>query len=720
VTDPLGNTTIFTYNNYGQLISTQDALGIITSYSYDTGNRLAAITRDGQTLDQYTYDALDRIRTHTDSTGLTLTYDYNELDQVTRITYPDGRFKSYQYSTCCPFKLDSVTERSGQTTFFSYDQLNRLTSVTDPAGGVTGFTYDLNGNRATIVDRKGNTTGFTYDSGNRLIKKTFADGTFETYLKDYGGFDLPINRVDARGVKTEYWYTKLKMLKSVNNWWPGYEYDGYGRMTRAWEFGDNLYYTYDANSRLLTVDGPWPNDKITYQYDALDRKTGLTWENGKGQPVSYSYDNLNRLTNINVGGQVYTYSYTGASPLVQSLTRPDGSVTTYEYDILNRLAQMTTRVGETVVNSYAYTYNEQDLRSGEVATEPEPMAPYADGLINYEYNNVNALLRLTDPGEKLFTYDAAGNLTRGYTPEGYAFTAAYEGSNRIRTFSYTDGSGAARQVQFVTVGNKVIKENHIRNGVLIQERRYIYDGDLLVQERDKNNNVVNEYTWGVGLPGSIGGLLRLKQGGADYSYLFDGKGNVTALLDANANVAAAYQYDPFGVPRGPANTLSQPMQFSTKPYDEKTGLSYYGYRFYSPTMGRWITRDPIGEEGGTNLYEFVENNPINLIDPDGRFAFVIPAYYAYYGMGFALATAAYLQTPAGQQMLKNAVGDIGDLLDPNTYKKKGTISPKSPDEPDIPEHRKNARPSTKQKHEKGKARKCKDKRGEKGDKRRPY
>jgi RHS repeat-associated protein len=56
-------------------------------------------------------------------------------------------------------------------------------------------------------------------------------------------------------------------------------------------------------------------------------------------------------------------------------------------------------------------------------------------------------------------------------------------------------------------------------------------------------------------------------------------------LDGIANVAAVYQYDPFGVPGGPANTLSQPMQFSTKPYDKKTGLSHYGFRFYAPSLG---------------------------------------------------------------------------------------------------------------------------------------
>ncbi|MEW6296046.1 MAG: RHS repeat-associated core domain-containing protein, partial [Candidatus Diapherotrites archaeon] len=74
---------------------------------------------------------------------------------------------------------------------------------------------------------------------------------------------------------------------------------------------------------------------------------------------------------------------------------------------------------------------------------------------------------------------------------------------------------------------------------------------------------------------------------------------------------------PFGEPRVPSNYLQQPMQFSTKPYDENTGLSYYGYRFYVPALGRWLTRDPIGEEGGINLYEFVKNSPVNFIDPKG-------------------------------------------------------------------------------------------------------
>ena len=86
---------------------------------------------------------------------------------------------------------------------------------------------------------------------------------------------------------------------------------------------------------------------------------------GKGQSVTYSYDNLNRPTALNVGGQVYSYTYAVASPLVQSLTWPNGAVTTYQYDALNRLGQMTTTVDGNVFNQYTYTYNNQDLRATE-------------------------------------------------------------------------------------------------------------------------------------------------------------------------------------------------------------------------------------------------------------------------------------------------------------------------------------------------------------------
>jgi RHS repeat-associated protein len=130
--------------------------------------------------------------------------------------------------------------------------------------------------------------------------------------------------------------------------------------------------------------------------------------------------------------------------------------------------------------------------------------------------------------------------------------------------------------------------------------------------------VIREYVWGPSMGGGIGGLLAMREGGSDYYYyLYDGKGNVVALTDSSGTVVATYTYDPFGVLMEKTGSIDQPFRFSTKRYDEETGLSYYGYRFYSPSLGRWMTRDPLGEAGGINLYGFVGNNAINGIDPLG-------------------------------------------------------------------------------------------------------
>ncbi len=85
----------------------------------------------------------------------------------------------------------------------------------------------------------------------------------------------------------------------------------------------------------------------------------------------------------------------------------------------------------------------------------------------------------------------------------------------------------------------------------------------------------------------------------------------------NESVAAAYGYTPFGTYQSVEGTISQPYRFSTKRYDDQTGLVLYGYRFYSPATGRWLSRDPLGESVGMNLYGFVWNDPVNWIDPLG-------------------------------------------------------------------------------------------------------
>ena len=139
-----------------------------------------------------------------------------------------------------------------------------------------------------------------------------------------------------------------------------------------------------------------------------------------------------------------------------------------------------------------------------------------------------------------------------------------------------------------------------------------------------------KYSWGKDLSGTlqgaggVGGLLYLTVDGAIYIPCYDGNGNATRYLDANGCTVAQYVYDAFGRTISQTGSLADIFRhrFSTKYFDAESGLYYYGHRFYSPVLRRWLTRDPIEEEGGLNLYGFCGNNAVCRYDKDGR------AYFA--------------------------------------------------------------------------------------------
>jgi RHS repeat-associated protein len=117
--------------------------------------------------------------------------------------------------------------------------------------------------------------------------------------------------------------------------------------------------------------------------------------------------------------------------------------------------------------------------------------------------------------------------------------------------------------------------------------------------------------------GGVGGLLAVIDGSLTYQYLYDANGNVGQLVDAaDGTIAARYEYDPYGnlTDLGGAYADANAYRFSTKYFDEETNMYYYGYRYYSAELGRWINRDPMGEKGGSNLNVLLENNPLNSFD----------------------------------------------------------------------------------------------------------
>ena len=133
------------------------------------------------------------------------------------------------------------------------------------------------------------------------------------------------------------------------------------------------------------------------------------------------------------------------------------------------------------------------------------------------------------------------------------------------------------------------------------------------------------YVWGRDLSGTVdgaggvGGLLATEVNGLWYFPLYDNNGNVTDYVSETGEVVASYTYNAFGRTIAKSGTMADifPFRFSTKYYDAEIGLYYYGYRYYSPELGRWLTRDPIEEDGGDNLYAFCGNNGVARADSHG-------------------------------------------------------------------------------------------------------
>jgi RHS repeat-associated protein len=235
------------------------------------------------------------------------------------------------------------------------------------------------------------------------------------------------------------------------------------------------------------------------------------------------------------------------------------------------------------------------------------------------------------PAQVNFQYDANGNLT---SDGRRAFT--FDDENQL---TVVEVAGVSRS-EFTYDGRmrrRLRKEYRWETSgwVLDQEVRYVYDGMLVVQERDGSNSPTTSYTRGTDLSGQtgsaldgaggIGGLLAmtveddLPAGSAHALYHADGNGNITALIGTNGSVLARYAYDPYGNtltmsgPKADANIF----RFSSKPIHRPSGMYDYAYRWYAPELQRWPNRDPIGEQGGLNVYRFVENTPSSAYDSFG-------------------------------------------------------------------------------------------------------
>jgi RHS repeat-associated protein len=253
------------------------------------------------------------------------------------------------------------------------------------------------------------------------------------------------------------------------------------------------------------------------------------------------------------------------------------------------------------------------------------------GSDNYTSNAVNqyTAVDVLSP-----TYDDDGNAT-GYPLRDYPSalnTLAWDGENRLVSVTYASSPPATHENLYDAQSRRFSRMDGTPGQFYVIT---IYDGWNPIAEYRINNNdpiyLSRVYTWGLDLSGTlqgadgVGGLLAMMDHDEDLQTYttFDGNGNVSEYIEAGGSVVGHFEYDAFG---GLTEATASPnwynIRFSTKGQDQ-SGLYYYGYRYYDPLTGRFISRDPIEEKGGLNIYGFVSNRPVDHLDRLGLAAWSV-------------------------------------------------------------------------------------------------
>ncbi|HEX4980968.1 MAG TPA: RHS repeat-associated core domain-containing protein, partial [Ilumatobacteraceae bacterium] len=651
-------TTRATFDRFGRQLTATDALGRTSSKTYDdSGNVLTETDRNNHTT-VYTYNAFSQILTTTDPTGRVWSNTYDASGNLLTEVAPGGATTTYAYDA--DGLMVSKTDPAGRTTTFTNDpaghpssatdpagnttrqvvdpQTGWLTSVTDPNGAKTTLTYDANGNLTRITDAKNHSQTIGYDDFARVA--SLSDPLGATLRKTYDGAGNLVSVADRNGAVITYTYDAVGRLtaKSV----PGagtttYSYDPLGRLTAASNPTAQLTFTYDDAGNMLTATtagtptSPQPTVTLIYTYDAAGRRTSVT---GPGGTTTYGFDDANRVTSVTdaAGGQ-FAYGYDPRG-LLATMTRPNGVNDTMTHDIAGQLTALTSRLGGNIVGEAAYTYDLDSRRTS--LTTPA-------GITNFGYDPGSQLVSATYPAStgtaaQSFGYDLAGNRTSTATaPAGsidydagnrlladetsdFAYDA--EGNTLSRTVRATGATtsyawSAEHQLTRITYPDgtsTTFKYDPLGRRVEINEpgniSRYVFDDETVAATYDGTNALVATFTYdGV----THTSHLEMTRGTERFFYLVDALGSTTALTALDGTIANSYTYDAFGV-EARTGTVPNPFTFTGQLAHDRSGLILFPERVYDPTLGRFLTQDPVYN---INPYPYVENDPINMLDPTG-------------------------------------------------------------------------------------------------------
>lgn len=662
----------FLYNSYGWLTKMHTWQNVLYSDAVDDFGGTSWPSSPGTPKEtEWVYhgeSGLVEEKIDPSAAGNSVEFDYNAIGQLIKETLSRSTdYKSYSYfsvATTGDSKGSNLLKKinysdSTPDVEFTYTRTGKFDTVKDFTASTypREFVYrdSADGDLQLTQEQLGEFYGTTGQGNTQVISRAYdsgtgVDGRLIAFAYGQSGYEWSGTGSSSKN-QTNYSYNSQEgRISAITYYEPdltaysftyGYE-SGSNLVNSVDDFDDYARDTYWQSSRdqKYIVDTFWDGlsfAKYTYSTDDEGRRTG--------QKLTGSINNSTDGLSNGYGHQTdYTYTTRG------TLEYTDSFELNSSYNPTTTVVAGRHRVYSTDSTD---TYNSGWDASGNRVIERQSPSDMSKWKAYYR-GAINNYTSSTGHLAETFATDNDGNLTA----DG-SWTYTYDAENRLVQMASKSGNPEhpmTLRFRYDFLDRRVEKKvfpNTTATGTPDFYTKFVYDGWNLIAELDGNdsNDVIRTYTWGldesstVGGAGGVGGLLMMREGSKRYYPAFDANGNMTGFRNESDKISAAYEYDAFGNVVNEVGTTAatdedpqlsygsgakyneiNPIGFATKYTDRETGLVYFGMRFYNPKTGRFLNRDPIGEAGGRNLYNYLSNDPVNRIDFLGMaFSLGVPA-----------------------------------------------------------------------------------------------
>ena len=560
----------------------------ITTYEFNDLGQLINVTDEAGFLLSYTYDGDGNVASFTDLNGNTTTYTYDGMGNMLSTTDPNGFTLTNTYTSTN--RVSSQTDKNGRTTIYTYDGDDNLIHILHPDQETQSMTYDAFGNLKSVTNEAGNTFTIDYDSFGNVMAMNYPIGS-ETF--EYNDRSNVTKIINAEGEETMMTYDALFRVKSVQDDQGNtvtYNYDGNGNAISELDPNSVLKtYTYDALNRLteVQIDGA-----ITrYTYDGFGQLKSIV--DGNGNAMHYTHDVRGLLTEERDGqGNTTTYTYDGNENIL-SQTNPDGISINYTYDPLDR---MTSRSYPENTDVFSYDQMGNLINTGN------------DNInVSYAYDERNRLIQKSiNSWGKTISYDhnPAGNRTLMVDPDGGQTTYTYDANNRLSTMTNALGTTT---MTYDSVGRLTRQDN--ANGTY--STYFTNNAHRLEQINHYNssNALISSYDYAFDNQGNR--LSRMDHNSVTDTYFYDGGNRLDSVSYGNGNTAS-FTYDA----AGNRSTCTENGMTQSYAYDASNHLVSAGNTNYAFDLkGNLIEKS---ENGDTTsfIYDAIDRL-IGIIHPTG-------------------------------------------------------------------------------------------------------